>query len=172
MGRPIVIAPYDPNWPRLAAERADQLRVLGSVLIVVHHIGSTSVPHLAAKPIIDLIPEVSSLAELDRQQTTIESLGYWWRGEFGLPGRRYCCLDDEHGVRLVQLHCFEAGSAEIRRHVAFRDYLRAHSEVARAYEAEKRRARELHPDDIGAYTDEKDRWIREVEKRALDWIAA
>jgi GrpB-like predicted nucleotidyltransferase (UPF0157 family) len=120
MGRPIFIADYDPAWPQLAAGFAEQLAVLGSTLLTVHHIGSTSVPGLPAKPIIDLIPVAISLMELDRKQAKIEALGYWWRGELGMPGRRYCSLDDEQGIRRVQLHFFAAGSPEIERHIAFR----------------------------------------------------
>jgi GrpB-like predicted nucleotidyltransferase (UPF0157 family) len=170
--RLVIIAPYDPDWPRIAAERATQLQVLGPVLVTVHHIGSTSVPGLGAKSVIDLIPVVTALEELDLRQADIEALGYCWRGELGIAGRRYCSLDDENGVRKVQLHFFETGSPEIERHVAFRDYLRAHPDTSRAYEIEKRRARDLHPNDTLAYTDEKDAWIRKTEKMALVWMAA
>jgi len=171
MPTPIVLAPYDPEWPRMAASRAESLRVLGPVLLRVHHIGSTSVPGLAAKPVIDLMPLVTDLAALDRQRPRVEALGYDWRGEYGIPERRYCSLTDENGVRLVQLHFFTADSPQVIRHVAFRDYLRAYPDVATAYEEEKHRARDLHPDDVHAYTDEKDAWIRRTEIRALDWFA-
>ena len=155
----------------MAASRAECLRVLGPVLVTVHHIGSTSVPGLAAKPIIDLMPLVTELDALDRQQARLEELGYDWHGEYGIPERRYCTLADGSGVRLVQLHFFAVDSPQVTRHVAFRDYLRAFPEVASAYEKEKRRARDLHPYDIHAYTDEKDAWIRRTEAKALDWFA-
>src|SRR5262245_27171583 len=100
MPTPIVLAPYDPEWPRMAASRAESLRVIGPVLVTVHHIGSTSVPGLAAQPIIDLMPLVTELDALDRQQALLEALGYDWRGEYGIPERRYCTLADENGVRL------------------------------------------------------------------------
>src|SRR5215468_7624787 len=133
---PVVLAAYDPEWPRMAARRADELRALGATLVTVHHIGSTSVPGLAAKPIIDLMPLVTSLADLDRDRGRVEALGYRWHGELGIAGRRYCTLSDAGG-RLVQLHFFAADSAQVRRHIAFRDYLRVHPEAAAAYEAEK-----------------------------------
>ena len=69
-------------------------------------------------------------------------------------------------------HFFSADSPEVERHIAFRDYLRAHPATARAYEKEKRRARELHPEDSHAYTDEKAAWVRATEARALAWRAA
>ena len=169
---PIILAAYDPEWPRMAARHAERLRVLGPTLATVHHIGSTSVPGLAAKPIIDLMPLVTGLADLDRERGRIEALGYSWHGELGIPGRRYCTLADAAGTRLVQLHFFSAHSPQVRRHIAFRDYLRAHPDMAGAYEREKRRARDLHPADSHAYTDEKDAWIRRTEAAALAWLAA
>ena len=168
---PVILAAYDPEWPRLAARHAERLRALGPTLVAVHHIGSTSVPGLAAKPIIDLMPLVTSLADLDRDRGRVEALGYQWHGELGIAGRRYCTLSDADGRRLVQLHFFAADSPQVRRHIAFRDYLRAHPEAAAAYAAEKRRARDLNPDDTHAYTDEKDAWIRRTEATALAWFA-
>jgi GrpB-like predicted nucleotidyltransferase (UPF0157 family) len=169
---PVILAAYNPDWPRHAASHADRLRVLGQVLVSVHHIGSTSVPGLAAKPIIDLMPLVRNLAGLDRMRARVEALGYAWHRAYGISGRRYCTLSDEAGVRAVQLHFFRADSPHAVRHLAFRDYLRAHPDVARAYEVEKRRARELHPGDSHAYGDEKSAWIRRVEAAALAWHAA
>jgi GrpB-like predicted nucleotidyltransferase (UPF0157 family) len=168
---PVVLAAYDPGWPRMAARHAKRLRTLGPILATVHHIGSTSVPGLAAKPIIDLMPLVTALADLDRERGRIEALGYRWHGELGIPGRRYCTLADAAGTRIVQLHFFSADSPQVQRHLAFRDYLRAHPDMAGAYEREKRRARDLHPDDSHAYTDEKDAWIRKTEATALAWLA-
>jgi GrpB-like predicted nucleotidyltransferase (UPF0157 family) len=142
---PIVLASYNPEWPRIAAAHADRLRMLGSILVTVHDIGSTAVPGLAAKPIIDLMPLVDDLGKLDRERWRVEALGYNWHGELGILGRRYCTLSDAMGLRIAQLHFFEAHSPEALRHIAFRDYLREHVEAAIAYEKEKRRAGDLHP---------------------------
>ena len=169
---PVVLTAYDPEWPKIAADHAERLWTLGSIIVAVHHIGSTSVPGLSAKPIIDLMPLVTDLAELDRLRSRVEALGYDWHGELGISGRRYCALSDGAGLRIAQLHFFTADSPQVERHIAFRDYLRAHRDVALAYETEKRRARDLHPDDSHAYTDEKAGWIRDTEAKALDWFAA
>jgi GrpB-like predicted nucleotidyltransferase (UPF0157 family) len=82
--------PYDPAWPEMAAKSVAGLQVLGSTLVAAHHIGSTSVPGLAAKPIIDLMPVIANLFELDRKRALVESLGYSWHGELGITERRYC----------------------------------------------------------------------------------
>ena len=168
---PVVLAAYDPAWPRIAVGYSERLRVLGPILVTVHHIGSTSVPGLAAKPIIDLMPVVTDLADLDRESWRVAGLGYDWLGELGIEGRRYCKLSDAAGARLAQLHFFQAGSQHIRRHIALRDYLRAHAHGAAAYEKEKRRARDVHPDDSHAYTDDKVAWIRDTAAKAIAWPA-
>jgi GrpB-like predicted nucleotidyltransferase (UPF0157 family) len=167
--RKVELWPHDPRW---ALDAATQSRALaaafGSCLVDVHHIGSTAIPGIRAKPIIDLLPVVTSLAELDDRRPQIEALGYEWWGEFGLPGRRYCTKDDPHtGRRLAQLHCYAEGSSEITRHLAFRDYLRQFPDIARAYEEEKARCQTLHPDNTHDYSDCKDRWIKTIEAEAL-----
>ncbi len=140
---------------------------IGRTLVAVHHVGSTAIPNIRAKPIIDLLAEVVSLDALDADAPHLRALGYHWRGEFGIAGRRYCTLDDPTtGVRHAQLHAFATGHPEIARMLLFRDYLRAHPDDARAYEAEKERLRKLHPDDTIAYATAKGPWIRALELRA------
>jgi GrpB-like predicted nucleotidyltransferase (UPF0157 family) len=168
---PVRLVDYDPDWPRQAAERTARLRVLEPVLVTVHHIGSTSVPGLIAKPIIDLMPLVTDLAALDIERGAVEALGYHWHGEYGIAGRRYCTLD-AGTVRVAQLHFFAMGDPGALRHLAFRDYLRTHPGVATAYAAEKRRARDLHPGDHRAYGVEKRGWIGRVEAEAMAWYHA
>jgi GrpB-like predicted nucleotidyltransferase (UPF0157 family) len=124
----------------------------------VHHIGSAAVPGLSAKPVIDLLLVVKGVTELDEREAVLRHLGYRCRGENGIAGRRYYTLDDDTGRRF-QVHCFAPVSGEVGRHLAFRDFLRTHPETARAYEAEKRRCRELHPNDSTAYCETKAGWI-------------
>lgn len=134
----------------------------------MHHIGSTAIPGIRAKPIIDLMPVVSNHAEFEDFRPVVEGLGYSWWGEYGLPGRRYYTLDDAvTGRRKVQLHCYEQGSSEITRHLAFRDHLRSRPDLAREYDGEKGRCRDLHPSDSHAYTDCKAAWISRIEAEAL-----
>jgi GrpB-like predicted nucleotidyltransferase (UPF0157 family) len=168
--RAVELVAHDQAWAARAASEAQRLSgAVGDALITVHHIGSTSIPNIKAKPVVDLLAVVSDLAALDAREAHVRALGYDWRGEFGIVGRRYCPLDDAGGRRVVHAHFFAEGSEDIARHLAFCRYLQAHPDEAQAYEAEKLRAAALHPDDTGAYTEEKGAWIRACEARALAW---
>jgi GrpB-like predicted nucleotidyltransferase (UPF0157 family) len=109
-GFPVDLRPYDAAWAGAAQqESARLLKQLGGRIVVVHHIGSTSIPGIHAKPILDLLPVVDELARLDDARQAVEALGYEWLGEFGLAGRRYCRLDDPFtGQRRV--HCIATRS--------------------------------------------------------------
>ena len=157
----VELMPHSSGWELTAkTESVRLLEALEGNIIAVHHIGSTAIPDIHAKPIVDLMPVVRSVRRLDEQEPFLQQLGYRYWGEYGIPGRRYCTLDEpSNGKRRIQLHCFESESGEIERHLAFRDYLRANSMKAQEYDQEKRRCRDLHPDDSHAYSDAKADWI-------------
>lgn len=166
----VVLVPPSPHWEETARQESERFaQALGDNLVVIHHVGSTSIPGIWAKPVIDLAPEVNNIDALDGLQARIRELGYEYWGEYGLPGRRFCPRIAPNGLRLANVHCYQSGDPGLHRHLAFRDYLRAHPEIASEYEREKLRARDLHPHDLYAYNDEKDAWIRRVEKEAIEW---
>jgi GrpB-like predicted nucleotidyltransferase (UPF0157 family) len=132
---------HEFRWKRLFSDEAhlvyDFLRLEE---LRLYHCGSTSIPGIAAKPVIDIVGSVPSLAALDEKKAALEALGYEWKGEYGIPGRRYSVLyNQEKTAGYIHLHLFEEGNPEIERHLVFRDYLRAHPEKAAAYEQEKLR---------------------------------
>lgn len=158
----------DPDWAiRAAVEIELWSGILGAGLLASHHIGSTSVPDLAAKPVIDLLPVVASLGDVQGAVPALSKSGYEAMGAFGLEGRLYFRKTAPDGVRLVQAHVYADGDPSIARHVAFRDMLRADPEIRQAYEDVKRHADTNCNGDINTYMDLKDPWIKENEQIAL-----
>ena len=166
----IEVVDYDPLWPE-AFERAREELAVAWVANVgaIHHIGSTSIVGMYAKPVIDMLAVADNLLALDQQADQMERLGYQVMGEFGIAGRRYFRRDDATGKRTHQVHAFAKGSPHIQRHLVFRDYLRVYAAVAEEYGALKRALAAAHPHDMEAYMDGKDGFIKEVERRALEW---
>jgi GrpB-like predicted nucleotidyltransferase (UPF0157 family) len=160
---------YSPTWPAAFSQEAEYLKtLLGDELITVHHIGSTSVPGLAAKPIIDLLPLVRSIEAIDGLTPMLERTGYQAWGEYGLVGRRYF-TKVQGAYRTHNVHIYQVNDPEIDRHLAFCAYLRSHPKTRDEYAALKREVYAQHPDDIAAYNDAKNDWIKAVEVLALGW---
>ena len=164
---PVVIVPYDPTWPtQFEAQREVLERALSAWLAgPIVHIGSTAVPGLAAKPVIDIMAGVRSLAESQPAIGAATSLGYCYA-----PYRP----DEEHWfckpsplVRTHHLHLVPLESPLWVQSLAFRDYLREHSGVAADYEALKRRLAEEHHCDREAYTQAKGPFIARMTALAL-----
>ena len=167
------VVAHDPTWKNDFQAEADHIaRALGDIVVFLHHIGSTAITGIFAKPIIDILLEVDDIVRLDDKSSAMEQLGYEAMGEFGIPGRRYFRKDNASGIRTRQVHAFAAGSTEIERHLAFRDYMIAHSVAAQAYGQLKQRLAREHPDDIEAYVDGKDLFIKEHEAKAIVWRAS
>ncbi len=160
---------YDPAWPAAFEREAERLRaLLGDALVAIHHVGSTSVPGLAAKPIIDLLPLASTIEHIDRASPVMVDAGYRAWGEYHLPGRRYFTRDRD-GWRTHNVHIYAVDNPDVPRHIALPAYLRAHDDKAAEYATLKREAYRLHPADIDAYNDAKDAWIKALEPVALAW---
>ena len=166
----IYMIPHSPEWAQEFAREAARITdaVGTGVVADVHHIGSTAIPGIYAKPVIDILLVVNNHAELDANQAAMEVLGYEALGEFGIPTRRYFRKDNADGDRTHQVHAFKAGSPQIARHLAFRDYMIAHPEEAQAYSDLKRELAARYPDDMEAYMDGKHKFIQEIDRKAAD----
>lgn len=166
----IVVVEYDPMWKEKYETEAARLReILKDILISIDHIGSTSVEGLTAKPIIDILPVVTDIERVDDYNAEFEALGYECMGEYGIPGRRYFRKGGEEH-RAFHIHIFGQDSIhDIRRHLAVRDYLRSHKEVADAYGDLKKKLALQFPNDIDGYCDGKDAFVKNLEKKALAW---
>ena len=170
MQREIVVVEYDSSWrSEFEAEAKLIAAILGDIVVQIHHIGSTAIPGIYAKPIIDFLLLVRDLVELDGKSSALEALGYEAMGEYGLPGRRYFRKNNTSGVRTHQVHAYEVLNPEVTRHLAFRDYMVAHPEIAKAYGELKRKLAQKHPHDIQAYMDGKDPFIKEHEAKSIAW---
>ncbi len=170
MAQHVIVVDYDPQWEVKFQKEAVCIRqILGENCKEIHHIGSTSVPGLAAKPVIDIMPVVHSLERVDAAAEEFEKIGYEYLGEFGIPGRRY--LRKGGDERTHQIHIFqETDQKNIHRHLAVRDYLRDHEESRRAYAKLKRELALKYPYDIEGYCDGKEEFVRELEEIALKEI--
>jgi GrpB-like predicted nucleotidyltransferase (UPF0157 family) len=170
MIRKVEVVPHNPNWHSLFETESKQITIaLCENAIAIHHIGSTSVETIYAKPIIDILVEVSSITKVDEQNSSMQLLDYQCMGEFGIKDRRFFLKDNPDGIRTHHIHVFEVGSAQIARHLAFRDYLNAHIEDALTYSSLKRSLGSKYPHDIKGYMDGKHDFIQEIDRKASEW---
>jgi GrpB-like predicted nucleotidyltransferase (UPF0157 family) len=168
--RLVKVVRYDPKWVQLYEKEVKIIAlVFGSLLVNIHHIGSTSVPGLSAKPVIDILPEVVDIEAVDALGDGMLALGYIPKGEAGISGRRFFIKPSETH-RTHHVHVFQSGSPDAVRHLAFRDYLISHPELAAAYGELKSKLAQQFPEDIYGYMDGKDGWIKAVERDAVDWF--
>jgi GrpB-like predicted nucleotidyltransferase (UPF0157 family) len=163
---PVLVVDYDPGWPAAyERERALIAEALGALLVDVEHFGSTSVPGLGAKPVIDIMAGVRDFHQGLRCVEPMEGLGYQYKGEFGIPGRHYFRkIQDD--LRSHQVHMVQAGGEFWRRHLLFRDYLRAHPDEARRYFELKLRLAEEYRHDREGYTEAKSDFIEAALAKA------
>ena len=154
------VVAYDTRWPALYRDEQARLRrALGDLPLVLEHVGSTSVPGLAAKPIIDILAGRSAEVPPLTFVPPIESVGYEHRGENGLPGREFFRRGKP---RSYHIHLVTLDSALWRHHIAFRDRMRANADLAAEYAALKIALARQFPLDREAYMDGKDSFIRNV----------
>ena len=162
----IELAEYDPEWPRLYEREAERIgRALGARMLWIEHVGSTSVPGLAAKPLIDIVLVVADTTDEDAYVPPLEAAGYVLRiREPDWFEHRLFKGPDTN----VNVHTFSEGCEEVDRMVGFRDWLRAHDEDRDLYLAAKRELAQQEWKYVQNYADAKSAVVREILARSLD----
>jgi len=166
--RKVEVCLYSDEW-RILFENEKRLLecIFKEEVLEIHHIGSTSISGLKAKPIIDMMPVVKDIRNIDCFNNKMAEVGYEAKGENGITGRRYFQKGGDE--RTHHIHIYEAGSPEIFRHLAFRDFLRANKEEADQYGDLKELLSKKYPADIKSYIQGKHEFAASLEQKALKW---
>lgn len=165
------IVGYDPAWPAIAAAETGRIAAaMGEAAVRIDHVGSTAVPGLAAKPVVDLQLSVADIGERSLYVEPLEGFGYLFAPDPGSPDFHFFGLPATR-PRRFHLHVCEAGSEHEHRHLALRDYLRAHPDEVARYAALKRELADRAPGDRLAYIAGKEAYVAVLEQRALKWAA-
>jgi GrpB-like predicted nucleotidyltransferase (UPF0157 family) len=168
MNSPIVIQNYDPLWPqRFQTLRSPIAVVLGGLAAAIEHVGSTAVPGLAAKPVIDIDILLTFATDLPLVIHKLASLGYAHRGDLGIAGREAFRIPP--GYFPHHLYVCPPGSEEYNRHIAFRNYLRTHPEDAHAYATLKSQLADKFRADREAYNQAKSAFVGEILRHASQY---
>jgi GrpB-like predicted nucleotidyltransferase (UPF0157 family) len=166
---PVSVVDYDPEWPRVFQRiRLLILEILSGVVVEVEHVGSTSVPGLASKPVIDVDAVIANQSQVMVAIFRLQVAGYAYLGDLGINGRE--AFQAPAALPPHHLYLCRTGSRELSRHLAFRDYLRSHPDSAKAYAELKRSLADRYRDDGDAYTEAKSSFIEGVLLKASSEI--
>jgi GrpB-like predicted nucleotidyltransferase (UPF0157 family) len=173
--RTIILAEYNPDWPRLFEEEFERLQTaIGEWAVAIEHVGSTSIPDIAAKPIIDIGVALREFGDALYCITPLTEMGYECLGEFGIPRRIYFRKRTDTPLpgqthdgfgRTHQIHMYARTHEQFINHLALRDYLRANTDARQEYQDLKQRLA-AETDDVEAYAEAKSAFIRDVLNRA------
>ncbi|MRH41895.1 GrpB family protein [Aquibacillus halophilus] len=166
--RYVEVVPPNNNWSLLFNKEAEQIRlILQEEVHDIYHIGSTAIPNMSAKPVIDILVNVMNISNIDDYNQQFEKLDYIGMGENGIKDRRFFMKGREN--RTHHIHIFQQGNKEIKRHLAFRDYLISHPKEAEKYRKLKEELAKQFPNNMKNYIEGKDSFIKNIDKLAADW---
>ncbi len=170
INRPQVeIVPYDKRWPDIFKEEAARIQsVLAPQLASIYHIGSTAMPNMSAKPVIDILLACENLDDIDIISKKLESIQYQQMRRQIIPHRSFFVSRFEGSLKF-NLHIHERGSPQIKRHVNFRDYVIHHPEVAQTYVELKKKLAMQYSDNMSAYVSGKDKLVQAIDAKAKCW---
>lgn len=148
----VVVVPYDSQWPsNFEAIRQEIAQALDSLALRIEHVGSTSVPGLSAKPIIDIDVVIQDYNTFPEVVKVLAQIGYEHKGDLGIRGREAFRYEGKNHLQKHHLYVCPSDSPELHRHITFRNYLRTHPDAVQYYSAVKQEAARRYPDDIDAY---------------------
>ncbi len=166
--RLIEVIPYNSQWVEEYQKEAKEIsNIMPNEIFEIHHIGSTSIPNIYAKPVIDILISVKDIEGVDNYNIEMEKLGYMAKGELGILGRRFFLKGLYN--RTHHVHIFQTGNPEIERHLNFRDYMIAHPDEARNYEELKKELATKFRHDNEGYCNGKDSFVKNIDKKAEEW---
>lgn len=167
--RKVEIAPYDPHWPDLFKQEASRIQhVLGDHLKEIYHIGSTAIPNMPAKPVIDMMLVCDNLDDIDLIAEKLAELNYYNLRRQIIPHQSFFIRRQDNHIGF-HLHIHEKGSPQIKRHVNFRDYVIQHPDAAKAYATLKINLAKQFADDMNSYVFGKDKIVQEIDAKAKRW---
>ncbi|MGG0643075.1 GrpB family protein [Sporosarcina gallistercoris] len=164
----IRLSEYDKKWIQLFEDEAEFLAgIFKDEVVNFEHFGSTAVPDMKAKPVIDMMCLVKDIEKIDLFNSQLQLHGYDVAGEWGIPGRRLFRKGGDN--RTHHVHVYQHNHPQIRRHLVFRDYLRTHPDEVERYSGFKEKLAERY-DETSLYSKAKKPFIKEMEQQALDWF--
>jgi GrpB-like predicted nucleotidyltransferase (UPF0157 family) len=167
--RTIKVVSYNPSWIDDYKSESEKIyNIMFNEIFNIYHIGSTSIPGIYAKPIIDILIEVRNIHKIDFYDKETGQLGYTPKGEFGLIGRRFFLKGLDN--RTNHIHIFQTGDSQISKHLNFRDYMICHPEEAKLYESLKKDLAVEFENDIEGYCNGKDAFIKDIDKKAEEYL--
>ncbi|WP_174615933.1 GrpB family protein [Virgibacillus ihumii] len=162
------LSEYDENWVQMYDDEVQILKgIFGDNVIKFEHFGSTSVPGMKAKPVIDMMCLVKGIKKIDSFNDHMRSLGFDIAGEWGIQGRRLFRKGGE--TRTHHIHVYQYGNPQIERHLVLRDYLRTHPDEVERYRSLKEELAQRY-DDTAFYSKAKKPFVKDLELRALNWF--
>lgn len=166
MAKRVIVQPYDKAWQQnFQRIKAEIQAALGNLALRIEHVGSTVVPGLNAKPIIDLDVVIRGMDEFPAVVAALSAIGYEHEGNLGIAGREAFAYDGKEHLQAHHLYVCPQDSAELKRHIAFRDYLLSHPEAVREYSRIKEEGAKLYPCDIDKYIAHKSPFIEAIYKK-------
>lgn len=161
----VVVLPYDEQWKQdFLMIKNELVSALGQLAMRIEHVGSTSVEELSAKPIIDIDVVIKDYTVLEEVISALGAIGYRHEGDLGIAGREAFKYDGKDHLRKHHLYVCPENSPELKRHIAFRDYLRSHTDAVREYSHIKEEGARNYPYDIDKYIEHKTPFIERVYK--------